>query len=540
MTPSAQVIDPTAVVAVEDRVRRLGLILLPAMTLPTEKCMTDRLRRLLTGSPLVRQAIGSLREQWSEQRLTDPVQPFAGLRLYPIVIPRRRRPVLSAILAIPTLEIVESEFLHALCQSARLDLESTRTMILSLPPAHPGECDRLAALVRNLVEDETRIESASLELESIGRELGESYEEINLLYGTIRNMTVVEQPDRFVATVADELFETLSFRWIAVVLQDDTDRLKRMSGRSIFAGDGPPPSVIRRFLRDLAASGEDRGSFVVDARDPGSKLADGLGASLLVQPIIGSDEALLGHFVAGEKTGDGARISSSDLKLLAATAGHAAIFLENAALYDDLNATIVGTLEALTASIDAKDPYTFGHSRRVALLTRDLAAATGLPEEDVAIAHKAGLVHDVGKIGVPEAVLTKPGRLTEEEFAWIRRHPEIGHRILRDIPHFRPVLPGVLHHHERWDGRGYPSGLAGEQIPRIARLIALADSFDAMSSNRTYRSRLSRAEVLAEVQKCAGSQFDPDLVPAFLALDFSEFDRVIDEHMRRDGAGAAR
>jgi HD-GYP domain-containing protein (c-di-GMP phosphodiesterase class II) len=206
------------------------------------------------------------------------------------------------------------------------------------------------------------------------------------------------------------------------------------------------------------------------------------------------------------------------------------IFLENAALYDDLNAMFLGTLEALTASIDAKDRYTCGHSRRVARLTQQLAEAIGLDEHTVSRCHIAGLVHDVGKIGVPEAVLLKPGKLNAEEFAWIRRHPEMGYRILKDIPQLSDVLPGVLYHHERWDGKGYPEGLCGEQVPLIARLIGLADSFDAMSSTRTYRSAMSRPQVLEEIGHCAGAQFDPDLAAAFVRLDFAEFDRMVREH----------
>ena len=128
----------------------------------------------------------------------------------------------------------------------------------------------------------------------------------------------------------------------------------------------------------------------------------------------------------------------------------------------------------------------------------------------------AGIVHDVGKIGVPEAVLTKPGRLTPEEFDWIRKHPEIGYRILKDIPQLHDILPGVLYHHERWDGRGYPEGLA--------------DAFDAMSSTRTYRPILSRKAVVREIIECAGTQFDPRLAPVFVKLDFAEYDRLYAEH----------
>jgi HD-GYP domain-containing protein (c-di-GMP phosphodiesterase class II) len=244
--------------------------------------------------------------------------------------------------------------------------------------------------------------------------------------------------------------------------------------------------------------------------------------------------------VAGEKHGDDTEVSSGDMKLLGATSSYMAIFLENATLYDDLNSMFLGTLEALTSAIDAKDRYTCGHSERVAHLTRQLAESAGLDQRTCARFRIAGLVHDVGKIGVPERVLTKPGRLNEEEFARIREHPEIGYRILKDIPQLTDILPGVLYHHERWDGRGYPQGLAGADIPLIARMIALADSFDAMSSSRTYRPAMSRPAVLQEIRECSGTQFDPSFVDAFLNLDFSQYDRMFAEHQdpRRPEQGA--
>ena len=233
----------------------------------------------------------------------------------------------------------------------------------------------------------------------------------------------------------------------------------------------------------------------------------------------------MGTLLAGGRPGE--PISSIELTLLASAAGHVGVFLRNAMLYADLDAMFLGTLQAMVAAIDAKDPYTRGHSQRVALLSRDLAAAIGLPETFVRDAHLAGLVHDIGKIGVPESVLRKAGRLDDDEFAMIRRHPQIGHRILKDIPQVRELLPGVLCHHEAWDGSGYPAGMEGEEIPLLARIIAICDSFDAMSSSRTYRRAMPRAEVLEEIRRCAGRFYDPRLVPVFLGLDFAEYDRLL-------------
>jgi HD-GYP domain-containing protein (c-di-GMP phosphodiesterase class II) len=138
---------------------------------------------------------------------------------------------------------------------------------------------------------------------------------------------------------------------------------------------------------------------------------------------------------------------------------------------------------------------------------------------------------------VPEAVLSKPGRLTDQEFALIKLHPEIGYRILKDIPMLEDLLPGVLHHHERFDGKGYPHGLVGMDIPLFARILALADTFDAMSSNRSYRSGMPRHMVRAEIAKNAGTQFDPQLAAAFATLDLAEYDRAFERHAQEQKGG---
>lgn len=181
----------------------------------------------------------------------------------------------------------------------------------------------------------------------------------------------------------------------------------------------------------------------------------------------------------------------------------------------------------MTAAIDAKDRYTCGHSARVARLAAQLARRAGADESFAELIHITGLVHDVGKIGVPEAILRKTTRLTPEEFDQVKRHPRIGFDILKDIPALRNTLPGVLHHHERFDGQGYPDGLRGTEIPLLARMLALADTFDAMSSTRSYRPAVSRQQTLEEIARCAGTQFDPDLARLFLELDFGEYERMV-------------
>lgn len=185
-----------------------------------------------------------------------------------------------------------------------------------------------------------------------------------------------------------------------------------------------------------------------------------------------------------------------------------------------------GTVRALVSAIDAKDPYTCGHSSRVAELSSLLAEELGFSTEDVETVRMSGLLHDIGKIGVADAVLRKPGKLTEEEFAEIKKHPELGYRILQGIPQFHAILPGVRFHHESMDGRGYPMGLVGEEIPMIARIIAVADAFDAMTSTRTYRAGQPLERVVEIFKQGAGQQWDAKIVDLLLG-DESRMRRIM-------------
>jgi diguanylate cyclase (GGDEF)-like protein/putative nucleotidyltransferase with HDIG domain len=168
---------------------------------------------------------------------------------------------------------------------------------------------------------------------------------------------------------------------------------------------------------------------------------------------------------------------------------------------------------SLARAVDARDVYTGSHSQRVAELAARTARRLGLPEEDVELTRLAASLHDLGKLAVPEEILRKPGPLTEPERIVLERHPQIGFRMLESLG-VDPVAEWVLHHHERWDGSGYPDGLPGDQIPLGARIIFVADAYDAMTSERVYRRRVGASEAIAELQRCAGSQFDPEIVTA--------------------------
>ncbi len=210
------------------------------------------------------------------------------------------------------------------------------------------------------------------------------------------------------------------------------------------------------------------------------------------------------------------RFNEGHRKLLSIVGSRAAAAIENARLYEDLRASFQQTIEGLARAIDKMDRYTAGHSERVALYAMYLAVRLGLPPETVEVVRQSALMHDIGKIGCVMN-LNKPGKLTQEEYEVFKRHPTYGRDILGPIKFLHPLIPGVHLHHERWDGRGYPLGLSGNDVPLIARIIAVADTYDAMTSDRAYRRALPHEVAVGEIERCSGSQFDPEIAHSFTA-----------------------
>jgi len=203
---------------------------------------------------------------------------------------------------------------------------------------------------------------------------------------------------------------------------------------------------------------------------------------------------------------------------------------------NDLRTGYVQTVRALAEAIDAKDTYTRGHSERVGVYASRIARQLGLRKEMIERVYISGILHDVGKIGVPDAIITKPARLTAEEYDEIKKHPEIGARILEPVEFLCDVVPCVRHHHEWFDGSesGYPYQLRGDQIPLPSRVILVADTVEAMTSNRPYRNGLPLDVVIRELHKYSGSQFDPQVVEALMRLLDDEGDEFIQTHQKFD------
>jgi HD-GYP domain-containing protein (c-di-GMP phosphodiesterase class II) len=381
----------------------------------------------------------------------------------------------------------------------------------------------LAAKTRNTIDE-------------FSGKLAQAYEEVNFLFRLARFLNHVDHPQQLMEMLIADVHAVLPFRWVAMQFASSSRVTGVLSGRFMLHGSLPcGQELVEKTVGELMEGMSADGWTKLLA--PGANgLATELSTEVLAEPIV-HDGEVIGVLMAGNKGGDDPDLSSTEMQLADAVAHFIGVFHENIARYTEQRELFLGTVHALTSAIDAKDRYTCGHSERVGLLAAQMARALGLPEEEVERYRLAGMVHDVGKIGVPEAVLRKPGKLTDEEFAEIQKHPRIGHTILEGIPQMAAVLPGVLYHHERWDGRGYPEKLSGEAIPMIARVLGLADTFDAMSSHRSYRTARPRETVLAELVRCAGAQFDPGLVGTFVGMDFSAFDAALERHQPQELAG---
>ncbi len=212
------------------------------------------------------------------------------------------------------------------------------------------------------------------------------------------------------------------------------------------------------------------------------------------------------------------RFSRGNIEFYKTLSNHLSISIHNALLFSKNKSIFLHTIQALAAAVDARDSYTLFHSRNVTEYTVKIATAMNIPAYQIAVLRVAGLLHDIGKIGIKDEILLKPGKLTGEEFEEIKTHPLKAVKILKAVDELKDVSKIIAAHHERYEGNGYPHGLQGEQIPLGARIITVADAYDAMTSSRVYHNPLSKEKTTEIIKKCSGTQFDPQVVNAFLKI----------------------
>jgi HD-GYP domain-containing protein (c-di-GMP phosphodiesterase class II) len=361
--------------------------------------------------------------------------------------------------------------------------------ILTILASHAASAIDIAQLYRKVSSQVEHLEA----LYKLGRILNSSLSLDQILPQALTQTLDLLQAKTASVMLLDEKGEELSIR-LAHGLSDDIVlktkvRLgERVSGRVAASGE---PVLIK------GQEGDDSDS------------------SLCV-PLL-ANRQVLGVLNIRTKT-DGSDFTQQDLELASQLANIAAAAIENAELHDQLQSLFLSTVSALANSIDARDPYTKGHSERVTAYAVMIAEGLDLSTEELERLRYAGLLHDIGKIRIRDHILHKPGRLTDLEFTEMKKHPEYGVEIMQPVNAFKHILPAMLHHHERFDGRGYPHGLAGKDIPLTARILCVADCFDAMTSDRPYRKGMPVAEAVEELYKNRKTQFDPELVDIFLRV----------------------
>ena len=338
----------------------------------------------------------------------------------------------------------------------------------------------------------------------------------------------------FLQMACDSLTDIINVEGIAVLLEktiDDERKLVLAAGSGLIDIDERMINVLRSRLVEEVNNGREA---LLDSEVDSPFKYDWSGnvRSVIAVPLFGKEKTGP-HFTEGVQ--DGSRIiglmvainridkqdfDSTDAKLFNSVANGCAVFVENGRLFVDLKELFIGSLKALVRSIDAKDAYTHGHSERVAFISRWIAERFGeqepLEEEQIHRIYLAGLLHDIGKMGIDDVILRKNGKLIEQEYDRIKMHPSIGAGIISGIKQMHDIVPGVLCHHERIDGKGYPNGLVDEQISLIGKIVSLADSFDAMTSKRNYRDALTIEETLKEVERGLGTQFDEKVGRVFI------------------------
>jgi putative nucleotidyltransferase with HDIG domain len=452
-----------------------------------------------------------------------------GHCLVAVPVRRRRRLVAGVAASFPVRRMVDEEALARLCHKYQLDLTTMKSLSREVRFQAEQQDVFLTVLESTLLSLQARREAGE-DIMSFSKNLASTYEELSLLYRISGSMLVSRQPVEFMQNICDELLGVMNISAAAAMAFAHPPALDE----DVAVTSGPlrmRSTVLDLIQREISPRLAEEPQMLLSNNyaPPSGKDGEQQVSNIIAVPLV-SDEETIGLLVGVNKID--AEFDSVDMKLINAVANQTSVFLANNRLYADIQDLLMGVLHALTATIDAKDPYTSGHSQRVALISKRLAEQCGFDPEKVQQIYLAGLLHDIGKIGVPEAILCKKGKLTDEEYEDMKRHPMLGANILGGIRQLDEVVVGILSHHERPDGGGYPRGLHDNQIPLEGKIICVADCFDAMTSYRTYRNALPLETVVQELKDNAGTQFDEDLIEKFLSIDLKAFMEEIHQPAR--------
>lgn len=401
----------------------------------------------------------------------------------------------------------------------RLDADATTAWLDRQRSWEPDILLRMAEAVAAKVQAESEAARMRGEVDMISHNLASTYEEISLLYTVTQNLRISRSDEELGQLAIDWLVDCVPANAFAIqylpVAEDSVSTYKtRTNAVLIRSGDCPVDGDSFQRLVDHLELTASSGAHIANTRttaDDGWEFPDV--EQLIIVPLTEGENVF--GWLAAFNHAQGEDFGTVEANLMASVGTLLGIHSGNRELYRQQSELLASLVRALVSAIDAKDPYTSGHSDRVARYAVRLALELQIEPSLLNTIYMAGLLHDVGKIGIDDNVLRKAGRLTEAEFEHIKLHPELGHRILADIKQLADVLPSVLHHHERWDGNGYPHGLQGEDIPRLARIMSVADAYDAMTSDRPYRAGMPDEKVDEIFRDGSGAYWDPTVVEAY-------------------------
>ena len=377
----------------------------------------------------------------------------------------------------------------------------------------------IATLAAKNAANELRAERLSGEVEQVTSHLLASYEEISLLYNLTQNLKISRSSTDLAQMALEWLAAVVPAEGFAVRLKSETYSDSGVHNKATLLTYGDWPIEEADFQDFVECMGREamREPIVLNRRVTSKPSWTFPLVREVVSVPLTEGGKTFGWLLAVNHDNDG-EFGTVEASLLGSVGAILGIHGSNIDLYRQQAEFLACVVRALTSAIDAKDPYTCGHSDRVARVSVRLAEHLGCDAKTQNTIYLSGLLHDIGKIGIDDNVLRKPGKLTEAEYEHIKLHPELGYKILKDLKQLDQVLPVVLHHHEAWDGTGYPHNLAGEEIPFLARIVAVADSFDAMSSDRPYRKGMPYDRLEEILRNGAGHQWDPRIIEAFLEV----------------------